>query len=97
MNVYIYFQFFEKKEIKFLYECPKPGTPVLSFKKIGRLGNQMSSYVNLLILEKLYNLKPYLPSVDVKENIETFFQDVTMPVWHSSMNTNCNIQVRRQS
>ena len=51
-----------------------------AFRSVGRLCNQLSSYANLLVYQRLFNVQPYLPSEHVKERIQTFFENVTMPV-----------------
>ena len=78
--------------------CPRPGTTIITFQKVGRLGNQLSSYVNMLMMERCYNLTPFLPPPtrhwDLTRSLQSFLENVTMPVWDKAMNTSCRVQVR---
>ena len=78
--------------------CPRPGTIIITFQKVGRLGNQLSSYVNMLMMERCYNLTPFLPPPtrhwDLTRSLQSFLENVTMPVWDKAMNTSCRVQVR---
>ena len=67
---------------------------VLTFKKVGRLGNQLSSYANMLVSQRLFNLNSYLPSKAVLENIQSFFENVTMPVLTEQKAGSCRVEVR---
>ena len=78
--------------------CPRPGTTIITFQKVGRLGNQLSSYVNMLMMERCYNLTPFLPPPtrhwDLTRSLQSFLENVTMPVWEKAMSTSCRVQVR---
>ena len=67
---------------------------VLTFKKVGRLGNQLSSYANMLVSQRLFNLNSYLPSKAVLENVQAFFENVTMPVLTEQKAGSCRVEVR---
>ena len=67
---------------------------VLTFKKVGRLGNQLSSYANMLISQRLFNLHSYFPSKAVLENVQAFFENVTMPVLTENNSGACRVEVR---
>ena len=64
---------------------------VLTFKKVGRLGNQLSSYANMLITEKLFAVQSYLPSKAVLHNVQSFFENVSMQVL--SGGSSCSLEV----
>ena len=55
-----------------------PSLPMISFKKVGRLGNQLSSYVNMLVIERSFMVTAYMPS-NIRKHIQAFFTNVTMP------------------
>ena len=78
--------------------CPRPGTTIITFQKVGRLGNQLASYVNMLMMERCYNLTPFLPPPtrhwDLTRSLQSFLENVTMPVWEKAMSTSCRVQVR---
>ena len=67
---------------------------VLTFKKVGRLGNQLSSYANMLVSQRLFNLNSYFPSKAVLENVQAFFENVTMPVLTENNSGACRVEVR---
>ena len=70
----------------------------LTFWSVGRLRNQLSSYANMLVYQRLFNVKSYLPSEYVREMIMTFFENVTMPVLIDNPTTvPCKVEVRRTS
>ena len=50
----------------------------------------------MLMMEKFYGLTPFLPTKELKENLETFIENVTMDVWTETMNSTCNIKVRKK-
>ena len=66
---------------------------VLTFKKVGRLGNQLSSYANILVSQRVFNLNSYLPSKAVLENVQAFFENVTMPVLTERKPGSCSVEV----
>ena len=66
-----------------------PSMPIITFTKVGRLGNQLSSYVNMLVMERSFMVTAYMPS-NIKKHIEAFFTNVTMPVVESI--SHCDIQ-----
>ena len=68
---------------------------VLTFKKVGRLGNQLSSYANMLISQRLFNLNSCLPSKAVLENVQAFFENVTMPVLTEQKAGSCRVEVSK--
>ena len=67
---------------------------VLTFKKVGRLGNLLSSYANILVSQRVFNLNSYLPSKAVLENVQAFFENVTMPVLTEQKAGSCRVEVR---
>ena len=73
--------------------CSNKSKTVLTFKKVGRLGNQLSSYANMLVSQRLFNLNSYLPSKAVLENIQAFFENVTMPVLTEKKAGACRVEV----
>ena len=66
---------------------------VLTFKKVGRLGNQLSSYANMLISERLFYVESYFPSKAVRENVMAFFENVSMPVLTEDKGEACSVEV----
>jgi hypothetical protein len=66
-----------------------PILPVMRFTKVGRLGNQLSSYVNMLVLERSFMVASYMPA-NIRKHIQAFFTNVTMPVFESI--SHCDIQ-----
>ena len=74
------------KDIK---KGPCPTLPVIRFTKVGRLGNQLSSYVNMLVLERSFMVAAYMPA-NIRKHIKAFFTNVTMPVYESI--SHCDIQ-----
>ena len=66
-----------------------PTLPVITFSKVGRLGNQLSSYVNMLVLERSFMVVAYMPA-NIRKHITAFFVNVTMPVFESIKH--CEIQ-----
>jgi hypothetical protein len=67
------------KDIK---EGACPILPVIRFTKVGRLGNQLSSYVNMLVLERSFMVASYMPA-NIRKHIIAFFTNVTMPAFES--------------
>ena len=55
-----------------------PDYPIITFKERGRLGNQMSSYANVLALSWQFGYNLHLPP-NIKRNIEEIFENVTFP------------------
>ena len=47
----------------------------------------------MLMMEKVFNMKAYLPSREVKDNLKKFFANVTMPVYEDFMNEVCGVKV----
>ena len=80
-------------------KCPDPNKIAITFKKVGRLGNQISSYVNMILMEQIFNMTAFFPAptrhFDVKKNIQSFLENVTMAVWEESLNEKCNLEVKR--
>ena len=80
-------------------KCPDPNKIVITFKKVGRLGNQISSYVNMMLMEKIFNMTAFFPApsrhYDVKRNIQSFLENVTMAVWDESLEEKCIFEVRK--
>ena len=56
---------------------------------MNRLGNQLSSYVNMLVLERSFMVAAYMPA-NIGKHIKAFFTNVTMPVFESI--DHCDIQ-----
>ena len=69
-----------------------PNLPVITFKKVGRLGNQLSSYVNMLVLERSFYIKAFLPE-KIKNHLQAFFSNVSMPVLDSI--SHCNMKFEK--
>ena len=64
-------------------------------RSVGRLCNQLSSYANMLVYQRLFNVQPYLPSEQLRERIQTFFENVTMPVLTDNTSVPaCRVTVR---
>ena len=59
-----------------------PLTTVITFKKVGRLGNQLSSYINMLVLERSFQVSAYMPA-NLRKHLKAFFSNVTMPSYES--------------
>ena len=68
---------------------PCPTLPVITFSKVGRLGNQLSSYVNMLVLERSFMVTAYMPA-NIRKHITAFLTNVTMPVLETI--THCDTQ-----
>ena len=58
---------------------------------------QLSSYANMLISEKLFNVESYLPSKAVLENVRAFFENVSMPVLSEQRANSCSVEVLESS
>ena len=70
--------------------------PIITFKERGRLGNQMSSYANVLALSWQFGYHLHLPP-NIKRNMEEIFENVTFPVVdgdYLTSNEECNIYKR---
>ena len=66
---------------------------VLTFKKVGRLGNQLSSYANMLVTERLFAVESYFPSKAVRDNVQSFFENVSMEVLSEGKGRPCSVEV----
>ena len=66
----------------------------LTFQSVGRLCNQLSSYANMLVYQRLFNVQSYLPSEQVRDRIRNFFENVTMPVLTDNTSVSCRVEVR---
>ena len=78
-------------------KCPDPNKVVITFKKVGRLGNQISSYVNMIMMEKIFNMTAFFPAsnrhYDVRKKVKSLLENVTMAVWVDSLKEKCSLEV----
>ena len=79
-------------ELKHVPQCSEK--PSLTFRSVGRLCNQLSSYANMLAAQRLFNVQAYLPSEQTRERIRAFFENVTMPVLTDNTTVTCKVEVR---
>ena len=85
------FNRFHSENLVDLKSCPD--YPIITFKECGRLGNQMSSYANVIALAWQFGYHVCLP-FNIKRNLEEIFENVTFPVVEGdylTSNEECNI------
>ena len=53
----------------------------------------------MILTEQIFNMTAFFPAptrhYDVKKNIQSFLENVTMAVWEESLNEKCNLEVKR--
>jgi galactoside 2-L-fucosyltransferase 1/2 len=58
------------------FQCPQ--RPIVTVKKLGRLGNVMHEYISVWAVAKKTGREPYVPSCMIRE-LEKIFQNLTVP------------------
>lgn len=53
----------------------------------------------MILMEQIFNMTAFFPAptrhYDVKKNIQSFLENVSMAVWDESLNEKCNLEVKR--
>ena len=53
----------------------------------------------MILMEQIFNMTAFFPAptrhYDVKKNILSFLENVSMAVWDESLNEKCNLEVKR--